>query len=346
MKIPLKKAIKKYSNLKSLIHFLRKHPEEYLKSILGLIEDEIKTIIMQPAYRNLEKIKKYQKKNYELIKSRFMEFYNQINRYDIHKFTTPVWDEYNNKIEPCLLPYPKFTFLNEPVIRSTMFIPSYINWIKDELKFIESKFSKKKLQKYLLEDYIGMPHLNNVRYITSNTTIHHFYSISRFLEKTKCDLNKMNTIIEWGGGYGNMAKLLLRMINKRITYILIDTPLFSCVQWLYLSCIFGSNNINLIQNSNDNIKPQKINIIPVSFIENFMLKGDLFISTWALSESTRHSQDFVLNSNWFNSKHILLAYQESNERLIDANRIESYFIKYDLEIETIPFLPNSNYAMK
>ena len=346
MKIPFKNAIKKYSNLKSLIHFLRKHPKEKLTSILGLIKDEIKTFIMQPTYRNLERIKKYQKENYELIKSRFIEYYNQINRYDIHNFTKPAWDEYNSKIEPSLLPYPRFAFLNEPVIKSTMFIPSHVKWIKDELKFIKGQFSKKKLQKYLLEDYIGMPYLNNVRYLTSNNTIHHFYSISRFLEKTKCDLNKMNTIIEWGGGYGNMAKLILRMINKKITYILIDTPLFSCVQWLYLSCIFGSKNINLMQNSNDNIKPQKINIIPVNFVENYMLNGDLFISTWVLSESSRYSQDFVLNSDWFNSKHILLAYQESNDRFIDANRIESYYKKYDLKIEPIPFLPGNNYAMK
>ena len=227
-----------------------------------------------------------------------------------------------------------------------MFLSSHIQWIKEELKFIENKVGLKKLQYLLFEDYIGMPTISHSHYNTSNTSIHHFYSICKFLDITKCNLNEIKTIIEWGGGYGNMAKIFLRMIKKKFTYIIIDTPLFSCVQWLYLSCIFGSNDVNLIQSSNDSIKPQKINLIPVVFVENYMVKGDLFISTWALSESSRYSQDFVLRSKWFNSKHILLAYQENNERFIDANRLESYFKKYDLKIKTISFLPGNKFAMK
>ena len=38
--------------------------------------------------------------------------------------------------------------------------------------------------------------------------------------------------------------------------------------------------------------------------------------------------------------------QKSNEKFIYADRIESYFEKSELKIETIPFLPGSNYALK
>ena len=134
MKESLKRVIKKYSNLKSL----RIHP----KNILSFVRDDIKYFIMQPAYRYLEKIKQYQKYTFERLKSRFKEYYNKINRHNINKFITPTWNEYNCKIEPSVLPYPKFSFLNEPVIKSTMFIPSHVKWVKDELKYIKIQFSK------------------------------------------------------------------------------------------------------------------------------------------------------------------------------------------------------------
>jgi len=301
---------------------------------------------MQPTYRSLERTKLYQKKNYESLKTKFNGFYNNLRKYDIHKFTTPSWNEYNNEIEPSFLPFPSFSFLNDPVIRSTMFVSSKVKWIREELKFIESSFSVSELRYLLLEDYIGMPELSNLRYSTSNTTIHHLYSISKFLHTTKCDLNEISTIVEWGGGYGNMAKILLRLIKKKITYIIIDTPLFSCIQWLYLASIHGSQNINLIQNSNDKIEPLKINLLPVFFIENYALRANLFISTWALSESSKSSQNFVAKSKWFNSEHILLAYQVSNPAFPDAGKIETLAKDSGLNIERIQHKPGNSYAIK
>ncbi len=337
-------SLKKYFKL--IKSFFKNPRKRQLETFFNLIKNEVKTFLMQPTYRVLERMKLYQKKNYESLKSKFIGFYNNLRKYDINKFTTPSWNEYNNKIETSFLPFPSFSFLNDPVIRSTMFISSKVKWIREELKFIESNFSVSELRYLLLEDYIGMPELSNLRYSTSNTTIHHLYSICKFLRITKCELNEISTIVEWGGGYGDMAKILLRMINKKITYIIIDTPLLSCIQWLYLASIYGSHSINLIQNSNDKIEPLKINLLPVCFIESYEVRANLFISTWALSESSKGSQEFVAKSKWFNSEHIFLAYQESNPAFPDAGRIEILAKNSDLNIERIHHKPGNSYAMK
>ena len=122
----------------------------------------------------------YQLNNYKSVKGEFHKIYNNLRKYDIQKFTTPLWDKNNQIIEAEFLPFPPFSFLNHPVIRGTMFVPSHVKWIKEELKFIESKTRNEDLRYFLLEDYIGMPELSNLRYKTSNTTIHHYYSLCKW----------------------------------------------------------------------------------------------------------------------------------------------------------------------
>lgn len=332
-----------YRNYKNL---LKKNPKVLLELVIKLIRGQVKTLKTKPIYNFIAKTKFYQFNNYGSLKGKFSSIYNNLKKFDIQKFTTPPWNEYNNKIENSFLPFPSFSFLNHPIIRQTMFLSSHVKWIKEELKFIESNFSSSELRDLLLEDYVGMPEISNLRYSTSNTTIHHFYSISKFLHITKCDLNEISTVVEWGGGYGNMAKLFLRLIKKKITYIIIDTPLFSCIQWLYLASIHGSQNVNLIQNSNDKIEPLKINLLPVCFIEKYELQANLFISTWALSESSKGSQDFVAQSKWFNSEHVLLAYSIGGTKYPDAKILEKYAKEMNLTIESIGFLKGRYYAMK
>ena len=57
------------------------------------------------------------------------------------------------------------------------------------------------------------------------------------------------------------------------------------------------------------------------------------ISKWALSESSRFAQDYVVAKNWFNAKYILLAYQDGNERLPDAERVGKVAAKMGAIIE-------------
>jgi hypothetical protein len=186
----------------------------------------------------------------------------------------------------------------------------------------------------------------NSTYLTSHNSIHHLFHLFRFLDKTHCDLDQIDTIVEWGGGYGNMAKIFERLKSTPSTYIIIDIPLFSCIQWLYLTTILGEENVHLLQNAEDTICSQKINLMPICFLGHYKINADLFISTWALSESSKYSQDYVVAHEWFNSKHILLAYQESNKDLPDADRVGKLAKSIGAVIEDIEFLPGNHYAFR
>ena len=141
------------------------------------------------------------------------------------------------------------------------------------------------------------------------------------------------------------AKIYKRF-SKKITYIIIDIPIFTCLQWLYLSSIFGEKNVNLIKNISDNIENEKINLIPVVFIENYNLNGDLFISTWALSESNEYSQELVIKKNWFNAPHLLLAQGSPSNSTPYNLYIGNYAKQMDINLEIISFLPNCSYGYR
>ena len=138
-------------------------------------------------------------------------------------------------------------------------------------------------------------------------------------------LNGQKTIVEWGGGYGCMAKIIMR-INSEITCIIIDLPLVSCIQNNYLVELFGKDHVNLILSTKNKIKENKINILPLGLIKSFKLKTDMFISTWALSESSKYSQDYVRKNNFFGAKNILMAYSKGSETFPRPIEIEKDLI--------------------
>ncbi|MHA1768076.1 MAG: putative sugar O-methyltransferase [Promethearchaeota archaeon] len=261
------------------------------------------------------------------------------------RYILPRWIKYSNELKKEILPYPPFSFLNNPIIKKTMFI-SKASYNKNELKYLKKNLTHKELKSLLLEDYIGKSHLSSIRYFTSGNTIHHLYHLIRYFNKLYCNLHDIDTVIEWGGGYGNLAKIFYRLYKRRITYIIIDLPLFSCIQWLYLSTIFGEKNINLIQTRKDRLLKNKINLIPVNFINSYVLKGTLFISTWALSESNKYCQDMVFRSNWFNCPHLLLAFGKNSKQFPYSENIIKDADKMNIKIEKIEFLKNHYYGYR
>jgi len=294
----------------------------------------------------LSKIKRDQVTTFYALRKNFPDIYNKLKNYNGAQFTTPLWENYNKKLEKVFLPCPPFSFLRNPVIMYTMFVDAGGEWLRKELAFLEKKISKNKLKALLQEDYVGDPFLLNRTYLTSHNSIHHLYHLIRFFDKTRCNLDQINGIVEWGGGYGNMAKIFKRLKPEPSTYIIIDTPLFSCIQWLYLTTVFGVENVHLLQNAEDTIHPKKINLVPICLLDCFEFSADLFISTWALSESSRYSQDYVVAHKWFDSNHILLAYQDSSKKLPDADRVGKLAAGIGATIVDIEFLLGNHYAFR
>lgn len=286
----------------------------------------------------------HQRNAYEKIKGKFAQIYLRLKIYDSPSLTTGVWNKFNHKLEKLFLPYPPFSFLQNEIILRTMFMTSGGHRLSEQIRFIEKIFRDKVLKRVLKEDFIGVPVILNEKYFTSHNSVWQLYHIARLIKATNCDFKKVDTIVEWGGGYGNLTKVLMRLYNKQKTYVLIDTPFFCTIQWLYLAIIFGENEIHFLRNKKDKIQKNKINILPVGLAKIKKLKCDLFISLWALSESPPSLQNYVAGENWFGAKHILLGYQLSNKSFPNAGRIERLVMREHPKIEDVRFVPGSRYV--
>lgn len=288
--------------------------------------------------------KSEQKEMFNQLKQEFLVDFGKIKNHGFDEYIINEWEKNLKIVEKYLLENLKFDFLRNPIISKTMFIGRK-QWISEELEYIESKMPSEKIRALIIEDYIGKPFISNYKYLTSNNSIHHLYHLIRYLDKTSRNLKEIKTVIEWGGGYGNFAKIFWRLKKGNFTYIIIDLPIFSCLQFLYLSIVLGKDKVNFIVKESDSIVEGKINILPASFLNNFKLKCDLFVSTWAISESSEFSQNFAKEQGWLDSSYLLLAIQSNSKEFPFASRVEE-LAKNNTFSEEISFLPGNKYIFR
>lgn len=255
------------------------------------------------------------------------------NKYDFLEFIEPQWHKNMLEIEQYFLNDFSFSFLNYPVIKRTMFMYTFKNWKDIQKKLISEYFTKDQVKKILREYSLGRPLLNDAEYVTSGNNIHHLYHLVKFFKETNTSVENFNTIVEVGGGYGNLAKIC-KNLNKEVTYIIIDIPIFSYIQAVYLKTILGKDSVHIVHNNEVIIKKGLINIIPLDKnilgkLNELIVSVDLFVSTWALSESNEVMQNYIRSVDYFKAKYILLAYQKSDSSFHFAEDVKNITENYN-----------------
>jgi hypothetical protein len=278
------------------------------------------------------------------LRGRFLGIYDSVREYDVSLFTTPMWDGFRSNLEDAFLPSPPFSFLRNPTILKTMFVTAGGRWMREELAYLEAHMPETKLRDLLVEDFAGDPYLFSAKYMTSHNTIHTLYHLAKFSATTRGSLEDIHNVVEWGGGYGNLARIFQRLKSPSFTYTIVDLPIMSTIQWIYLSSILGEDKVRVIQTPEDTLKNGVINLLPVCHLKHFQLKGDLFVSTWALSESSENAQIYVISRAWFNSKHVLLGFSENSATSSGEGLLRKAAADDGASIEPIDFIPDSFYA--
>lgn len=286
-----------------------------------------------------------QRRRFYGLSKRFNQVYVQLNKLGKQPFLMPFWEDVNKKTIAEFSPAPDFGFLAIRSLKDTMFVQPSQEWSDAQLQYLRKKIGRH-LNSLAREDAVGRPELFKQDGLsTSHNTIHHLYHIYRFLDETDTKLSDIKSIVEWGGGYGSMAKLWKRL-DASATYTIIDTTLFCAIQWLYLSCVLGTRNVNLLSSKSDKIVMGKINILPLGLLEKAPKTCDLFVSTWGLSESKAEAQDYVVAAKWFGAKHLLIGFQDSIKVLAHASRLGKLAAKDKAKIIDIEFIPGNHYAFK
>lgn len=230
---------------------------------------------------------------------------------DYSEFITPMWQEHYTRAEELFRKREK-RFLEDDLIRYAFFFTGGGIWQEKQLKYLRSHWLEEELLWLLKEDHIFFPTISSREYWSSECVIHHLTHFTVFKEKTGFDFSQLDTVIEFGGGYGGMCRLL-RRLAPGTTHVIIDLPIFLFFQQFFLKNIFGEDSVNMILDDGDDVVESKINLVPVPFsktLGNLHKRGpDLFIATWSLSEANQHSVDYVTNMGYFDASHLLMAYR-------------------------------------
>jgi hypothetical protein len=122
-------------------------------------------------------------------------------------------------------------FLRWPVVERTMFLTTHERM---ELRFLkDSSEWEVRWRSALKEDQVGHPTPSPFYPSSSGNRIHHAYHLARFERELDLRVDQLSLVLEFGGGYGGMCRLIHRL-GFRGRYLLYDLPEFSALQASFL----------------------------------------------------------------------------------------------------------------
>jgi len=198
-------------------------------------------------------------------------------------------------------------FLDWDVIRFTMFcVPNItaISYLWDMPDW-DSKW-----RDAIRESPVGNPPPYRFYSQSSGNIIHQANHLARFFSKTKCRLEDIDRIFEFGAGYGCMCRLI-HNLGFSGEYIIMDLPVVLELQRYYLSKTV-EGRIDFVSDV-------------TQFTERMQKGNNLFIATWSLCEVPFSLREEVLDAVCTNVNYILLAigtYVNCDNDAYFANYIE------------------------
>jgi len=212
------------------------------------------------------------------------------------------------------------TLLTWPEIRGSMFV-SNAKYVRKELESLRSRDNWNSLKKVCVEVDVANPRVFGFYPRASGNLIHHTYLASMLEDLLSIDINELDFVFEFGGGYGNMAKVFHRMGFSGV-YRIFDFKLFSLIQTWYLTkCGFNLQGTDSITN-------KKLPIIKcisslddvIDNPENLGWAKSLFLATWSLSESPINYRD-IFEGYIDNFSYVFITFQNKFEDIDN----EEYF---------------------
>jgi hypothetical protein len=257
-------------------------------------------------------------------------------------FVHSQWEENIREVESYFLDRFDMSFMAHPRVDGTMV---FTNGAAHEAEWpvVEAWRSPDTVRRYLgigMNDHFLAGKLGTATLINS---AHQLYHLARFERFRGERIEQVRSVVEFGGGYGNLARLC-RNFEGLSRYTIVDLPLFSCIQYVFLSTVLGPECVRLVTEAGTAAAEGSVDLVPINLLPDLRRDGELFVSTWALSESPPAAYDLVRERDWFGAREILLAFHEEWKPWNTEVMIEGLRKRLGrVETVPIPFLPGSHY---
>lgn len=220
------------------------------------------------------------------------------------------WFKHLNRLRELVLNNNPREFLRWHVISATMFA-KYADYLSPELNYLKNLPNwMGHWSKIIKESPIGHP-TPYWRYpLSSGNLIHHAYHLAKFEEKMGMKVSSMNSIFEFGGGYGSMCRLI-HNAGFSGKYVIFDFPAFLALQKYFLR----SNRIKVC--TADSLNKEVDGVVCISDLQHlketlsndFKADNSMLIATWSISEAPIKLRDMILPlTSLFEA--FLIAYQD------------------------------------
>ena len=289
----------------------------------------------------LAQSKAKQRDDFRRSANKFSEVLAVFNSTDCEKYILNTWSKLNNRfLEMCRNGLP-IDFLQHPIVLETLTSNPVIKPIWKPFLADLQREAPPHFIAALEEELIGSPRIVYSEPLTSPGRIVHGWTLLQFLKATSavdnCVREDLTNIIEYGGGYGGLC-VIWKRLNPQATYTIIDTPVMLSIQWVYLTSIFGEDAVHSLTTQDAKPIIGRINLMPVAFIDRSDLDADIFVSTWALSESIALAQRTIINHEWYRAKHLLLAFQRSSPNFPYAESFRDAAILRGGKVRELPYM--------
>lgn len=234
-----------------------------------------------------------------------------------------MWNRFKRGMRDYVLENDPRTFLRCRSIIKSISVPDSPYGYK-ELSYLRSQKNwNQNWKQGIEEDEWGHPHPYWCYPKSSGTRIHHAYHLAMFEEMTGIKFSDHSTVIEFGGGYGNMPRLMNRL-GYQGRYLIFDFSEFGALQRFYLNGVQMAHG-DLGQWNREECK--QCTVSEWSDLSEGLKKVDLndslFMATWSLSEAP-----FVIREPMLKAvegvKSILIAFQSHFEDLANVDYFNEY----------------------
>ena len=221
------------------------------------------------------------------------------------------------ELQECIRTRPS-TFLGCPVILHLMF-KAKLRITVQEFNWLDQHTDADWLRRALRESNVGSPPAERVIHrthsFTSTNMIHHVYSLARFEHSTGAHIADMQTIVEFGGGYGSFARIAFQQ-GFRGQYVIHDLRPFGVLQRFFLLSVGIS--IREIKNWESG-EPGVYLTSSLAELESLHLRtrglaaqrASMFVAMFSLSEVDYATRDRVMAAGPAVFGHMLFWYQWS-----------------------------------
>ncbi len=260
-----------------------------------------------------------------------------------------IWLNNRKELRVQILRDDPLEFLTWDVVTGSMFVGNRL-FVERELDYLMNRHNWKTVwEQVIQEDPVGTPK----RYIrdkrSSGNRIHTAYHLARFEAQTGLSVRESRLIVEFGGGYGSLCRLIHKLGFTGL-YVIYDLPELVALQKFYLRslsmpCIDANDTSNLTGQHRGIFCTSDINVL--RRMESHAVGRPLFIATWSLSETTSSFRQEIISIPMIRSaRAYLIAYQKYFEGIDNMD----FFLRWceqradiDWYDSEIPHMPGSHY---